>query len=153
MEKSPKINIIYEDNHLLVIEKPVGIPVQADSSNAIDLITLLKEYRIKNENKKGDAYIGLVHRLDRPVGGIMVFAKTSKAASRLSDEIRKNNFHKTYYAVVEGTLPKEGKFEDTNVVLNQLKEEGKLDYEKGRLTRKRKINAIKTQVYVIKLKL
>ena len=73
MEKSPKINIIYEDNHLLVIEKPVGIPVQADSSNAIDLITLLKEYRIKKENKKGDAYIGLVHRLDRPVGGIMVF--------------------------------------------------------------------------------
>ena len=59
MEKSPKINIIYEDNHLLVIEKPVGIPVQADSSNAIDLITLLKEYRIKNENKKGDAYIDL----------------------------------------------------------------------------------------------
>lgn len=112
MEKSPKINIIYEDNHLLVIEKPVGIPVQADSSNAIDLITILKEYRIKKENKKGDAYIGLVHRLDRPVGGIMVFAKTSKAASRLSDEIRKNNFHKTYYAVVEGTLPKEGKFED-----------------------------------------
>ena len=112
MEKLPKINIIYEDNHLLVIEKPVGIPVQADSSNAIDLITLLKEYRIKNENKKGNAYIGLVHRLDRPVGGIMVFAKTSKAASRLSDEIRKNNFHKTYYAVVEGTLPKEGKFED-----------------------------------------
>ena len=73
MEKLQKINIIYEDNHLLVIEKPVGIPVQADSSNAIDLITLLKEYRIKNENKKGDAYIGLVHRLDRPVGGIMVF--------------------------------------------------------------------------------
>ena len=103
MEKSPKINIIYEDNHLLVIEKPVGIPVQADSSNAIDLITLLKEYRI-----------------------------TSKAASRLSDEIRKNNFHKTYYAVVEGTLPKEGKFEDyliknekENISYVSTKEKGK----------------------------
>lgn len=132
MEKLQKINIIYEDNHLLVIEKPVGIPVQADSSNAIDLITLLKEYRIKKENKKGDAYIGLVHRLDRPVGGIMVFAKTSKAASRLSDEIRKNNFHKTYYAVVEGTLPKEGKFEDyliknekENISYVTTKEKGK----------------------------
>ena len=119
MEKSPKINIIYEDNHLLVIEKPVGIPVQADSSNAIDLITILKEYRIKKENKKGDAYIGLVHRLDRPVGGIMVFAKTSKAASRLSDE-------------VEGTLPKEGKFEDyliknekENISYVSTKEKGK----------------------------
>lgn len=112
MEKLPKINIIYEDNHLLIIEKPVGIPVQADSSKDIDLITILKQYRIEKENKKGDAYIGLVHRLDRPVGGIMVFAKTSKAASRLSNEIRKNNFHKTYYAVVNGILPKGGKFED-----------------------------------------
>ena len=144
MEKSPKINIIYEDNHLLVIEKPVGIPVQADSSNAIDLITLLKEYRIKNENKKGDAYIGLVHRLDRPVGGIMVFAKTSKAASRLSDEIRKNNFHKTYdgrtscgirnrtACVVPCEWGYEGKFEDyliknekENISYVSTKEKGK----------------------------
>lgn len=112
MEKLPKINIIYEDNHLLVVEKPVNIPVQKDSTSDIDLITLLKDYRIKNENKKGDAYIGLVHRLDRPVGGIMVFAKTSKSASRLSDQIRQNNFHKTYYAVVNGKPQKEGTFED-----------------------------------------
>ena len=112
MEKLPTINIIYEDNHLLVVEKPVGIPVQEDSSKDIDMITILKEYRKKKENKTGNAYIGLVHRLDRPVGGIMVFAKTSKAAARLSDEIRKNNFHKTYIAVVEGIIPKEGTFED-----------------------------------------
>lgn len=104
MEKLPKINIIYEDNHLLVVEKPVGIPVQEDKSKDIDMIKLLKDYRIKNENKSGDAYIGLVHRLDRPVGGIMVFAKTSKAASRLSEEIRNNTFHKTYLAVIKGTL-------------------------------------------------
>lgn len=112
MEKLPKINIIYEDNHLLVVEKPVNIPVQKDTSSDIDLITMLKDYRIKNENKKGDAYIGLVHRLDRPVGGIMVFAKTSKSASRLSDQIRQNNFHKTYYAVVNGRPKNEGTFED-----------------------------------------
>ncbi len=112
MEKLPKINIIYEDNHLLVIEKPINIPVQKDNTNDIDLITMLKDYRKKNENKPGEAYLGLVHRLDRPVGGIMVFAKTSKAASRLSDQIRTNTFHKTYLAVIQGVIPKEGIFED-----------------------------------------
>ena len=112
MEKLPKINIIYEDNHLLVIEKPINIPVQKDNSHDIDLITMLKDYRKKNENKPGDAYIGLIHRLDRPVGGIMVFAKTSKAAARLSDQIRTNTFHKTYIAVVHGTIPKDGTLED-----------------------------------------
>lgn len=112
MEKSPKINIIYEDNHLLVIEKPINIPVQKDNTNDTDLITMLKDYRKKNENKPGEAYLGLVHRLDRPVSGIMVFAKTSKAASRLSDQIRTNIFHKTYLAVVQGTLSKEGTLED-----------------------------------------
>lgn len=112
MPKLPKLNIIYEDNHLLVVEKPSNIPVQEDSSKDIDMLTILKEYRKVNENKPGEAFIGLVHRLDRPVSGIMVFAKTSKAASRLSDQIRQNTFHKTYLAVVEGTLPSKGKFED-----------------------------------------
>lgn len=112
MEKLPKINIIYEDNHLLVVEKPVNIPVQEDKSKDTDMITILKKYRIEHENKKGDAFIGLVHRLDRPVGGIMVFAKTSKAASRLSEEIRNNSFHKTYLAVVHNKLPKTGTLED-----------------------------------------
>ena len=112
MQKLPKLNIIYEDNHLLVVEKPSNIPVQEDSSKDIDMLTILKEYRKVNENKKGEAFMGLVHRLDRPVSGIMVFAKTSKAASRLSDQIRQNTFHKTYLAVIEGTLPPKGKFED-----------------------------------------
>ena len=132
MEKLPKINIIYEDNHLLVVEKPVNIPVQEDKSKDIDMITILKKYRIKKENKDKDAYIGLVHRLDRPVGGIMVFAKTSKAASRLGEEIRNNTFHKTYLAVIEGTIPKEGKLEDyiikdknKNISYITTKEKGK----------------------------
>ena len=112
MEKLPKIHIIYEDHHLLVVEKPVNIPVQEDKSKDTDMITILKKYRIEHENKKGDAFIGLVHRLDRPVGGIMVFAKTSKAASRLSEEIRNNTFHKTYLAVVQNKLPKTGILED-----------------------------------------
>ena len=112
MEKLPKVNIIYEDNHLLVVEKPVNIPVQKDNTNDIDLITMLKDYRKHHENKEGEAYLGLVHRLDRPVGGIMVFAKTSKAASRLSEQIRTNIFHKTYLAVVEGILKDEDVLED-----------------------------------------
>lgn len=139
MQKLPKLNIIYEDNHLLVVEKPAGIPVQEDSSKDIDMLTILKEYRKINENKPGEAFIGLVHRLDRPVSGIMLFAKTSKAASRLSDQIRQNTFHKTYLAVVSGALPSNGKFEDyliknekENKSFVTTKEKGKyscLEYE------------------------
>ena len=78
------IRILYEDNHLLVVEKPVNLPVQADSSGDEDLLTLLKAYIRARYEKPGEVYLGLVHRLDRPVGGVMVFAKTSKAAARLS---------------------------------------------------------------------
>ena len=75
------INIIYEDNHLLVVEKPINIPVQEDESKDLDLLSILKKYIKEKYDKKGNVYLGLVHRLDRPVGGIMVFAKTSKCAS------------------------------------------------------------------------
>lgn len=106
------INIIYEDNHLLVVEKPINIPVQSDSSKDTDLLTLLKKYLKKRYNKPGDAYLGLVHRLDRPVGGIMVFAKTSKCASRLSEQIRNGEFKKVYYAVAEGNIFENGLLKD-----------------------------------------
>ncbi len=96
------INIIYEDNHILVVEKPINIPVQADDSKDEDLLSKLKQYLKEKYNKPGNVYLGLIHRLDRPVGGVMVFAKTSKAASRLSEQIRNNKFNKVYYAVVEG---------------------------------------------------
>src|SRR5574344_354584 len=106
------IKILYEDNHLLVVEKPVNMPVCEDDSKDLDLLTELKNY-IKNKyNKKGNVYLGLVHRLDRPVGGVMVFAKTSKAASRLSDEVRMHAMKKRYYAVVEGKVNKEDKLVD-----------------------------------------
>ena len=133
MEKLPKINIIYEDNHILVVEKPVNIPVQADNTNDLDLLTILKQYRKENENKKGNVYLGLVHRLDRPVGGIMVYAKTSKAASRLSKEIQENHFHKTYYAVVKGITKNKEELKDylikdhnKNITYITNKKEGKL---------------------------
>ena len=80
--KVMKINIIYEDNHLLVVEKPINIPVQEDSTKDENLLDILKKYIKEKYNKPGNVYLGLVHRLDRPVGGIMVFARTSKAASK-----------------------------------------------------------------------
>ncbi len=101
------IKVIYEDNHLLVVEKPVNILSQGDDTNDKDMVNLLKEYVKEKYNKPGNVYIGLVHRLDRPVGGIMVFAKTSKAASRLSDQVRTKTFKKTYKAVIHGTMEKD----------------------------------------------
>ncbi len=94
------INVIYEDNHILVVEKPCNTASQADNTGDIDLLTMCKEYIKEKYNKAGNVYLGLVHRLDRPVGGIMVFAKTSKAASRLSESIRNKDFTKRYLAVV-----------------------------------------------------
>lgn len=131
------INIIYEDNHLLIVEKPINIPVQRDNSGDEDLLTMLKEYLKEKYDKPGNVYLGLVHRLDRPVGGIMVFAKTSKAASRLSEQVRNHYFKKTYLAVVCGKIGKKGTFIDklvkdhkTNMV--KVSDEGKhaeLDYK------------------------
>ena len=107
-----KINIIYEDNHLLVVEKPINMPVQADDSHDLDLLTLLKADLKKRYHKPGNVYLGLVHRLDRPVGGIMVFAKTSKAASRLSEQVRTHQLKKEYYAIVLGKIEEKGHLED-----------------------------------------
>lgn len=98
------MKIIYEDNHLLVVEKPINLPVCKDDTKDIDLLTTLKQYLKDKYQKSGNVYLGLIHRLDRPVGGIMVFAKTSKAASRLSEQIRNHQFQKEYYAIVIGKL-------------------------------------------------
>lgn len=100
-----QIPILYEDNHLLVVNKPVNMLSQADRTGDEDLLSLLKADLKIRYNKPGEAYLGLVHRLDRPVGGVMVFAKTSKAAARLSDQIRRRVFAKTYLAVVHGKTP------------------------------------------------
>lgn len=100
------IPILYEDNHLLIVEKPVNIPVQEDRSKDKDLLTMLKEDIKVRYEKPGNVYLGLVHRLDRPVGGVMVFAKTSKSASRLSDALRRKAIKRTYLAVVHGVFAK-----------------------------------------------
>lgn len=106
-----KLKIIFEDNHIIVVEKPVNIPSQGDKTGDIDMLSIIKEYLKEKYNKPGNVYLGLVHRLDRPVGGVMVFAKTSKAASRLSNQVREKIFKKKYLAVVDG------KFETSNGIL------------------------------------
>ena len=102
-----KLKVIYEDNHIIVVEKPVNIPSQGDKTGDIDMLTIIKDYLKEKYNKPGNVYLGLVHRLDRPVGGVMVFAKTSKAASRLSNQVREKIFKKTYLVIVNGKMEKE----------------------------------------------
>jgi len=99
------IKILFEDNHLLVCVKPPGILSQADGKNLDDMLTLLKEYIKEKYQKPGNVFLGLVHRLDLNVGGVMVFAKTSKAAARLSKAIREHDFTKEYLAVINADLP------------------------------------------------
>lgn len=107
------LKVLFEDNHIIVVEKKPNIPSQADKTGDIDMLTLIKDYIKEKYNKPGNVYLGLVHRLDRPVGGVMVFAKTSKAASRLSEEVRNKTFEKKYLAVVDGKFDKdEGTLED-----------------------------------------
>ena len=98
------LKVIYEDNHIIVVEKTPNIPSQSDKTGDIDMLTLVKQYIKEKYNKPGNVYLGLVHRLDRPVGGIMIFAKTSKAAGRLSNQVREKIFKKEYLAVVDGKL-------------------------------------------------
>ncbi len=139
MPEYPKIDIIYETNHLLVVKKPTNIPVCGDETKDIDLLTILRAYIKDKYHKPGNVYLGLVHRLDRPVSGIMVFAKTSKCASRLSKQINDGNFQKEYYAVIEGTPKTKDIFEDylikdekQNISKVTTKEKGKyskLEYD------------------------
>ncbi|QAY66093.1 RluA family pseudouridine synthase [Paenibacillus protaetiae] len=99
---TPAIPILFEDNHLLAVVKPPGVPSQEDESGDPDMLTLLKLDLKERYGKPGNVFLGLVHRLDRPVGGAMIFAKTSKAASRLSEAVRSRTFGKTYICIVQG---------------------------------------------------
>lgn len=136
------MKVIYEDNHIIIVEKPANIPSQGDKTGDIDMLTLIKEYLKEKYNKPGNVYLGLVHRLDRPVGGVMVFAKTSKAASRLSEEVRNKTFKKEYLTIVNGKMEEQSStLEDylwkdekknTSYVVKKTKKNAKLaslDYE------------------------
>lgn len=118
--------ILHEDNHVIVVLKPQNIPSCEDESKDKDMLTMIKDYIKVKYDKPGNVYLGLVHRLDRPTGGVMVFAKSSKAAARLSEQIKNGDFEKRYFAVVVGR-PKE---------------------EKATLTHYMKKNAINNMVYI-----
>lgn len=121
-----KLNVLYEDNHIIVVEKIVNIPSQADKTGDIDMLTIIKNYLKEKYNKPGNVYLGLVHRLDRPVGGVMVFAKTSKAAARLSEEVRSKQFEKRYLVIANGKFETTiGTFEDY-LLKNQAKNMSKV---------------------------
>jgi 23S rRNA pseudouridine1911/1915/1917 synthase len=104
--------ILFEDNHLLVVNKPSGILSQGNISGDLNLLDMGKTFIKVKYNKPGNVFLGLVHRLDRPTSGVMVFARTSKAASRLSRYFRKHRIDKTYMALVQGTPPEEGTYCD-----------------------------------------
>ena len=150
------MKVLYEDNHIIVVEKMPNIPSQADKTGDEDMLTIIKSYLKEKYNKPGNVYLGLVHRLDRPVGGVMVFAKTSKAASRLSEEIRNKTFKKTYLAIVNGKMESEsGEYVDylwkdekqnTSYVVKEGKKNSKLaklNYEVIAYNEKENVSLVK----------
>ena len=101
------LKIIYEDNHLIAAEKYPGILSQADGKDPTDMLSEVKAYIKDKYSKPGDVYLGLLHRLDKPVGGVMVFARTTKSAARLNEQMKKKEIVKEYYAVVNGSPAEE----------------------------------------------
>lgn len=99
------LQVLYENNHLIAVYKPGGILVQGDYTGEITLIDIVRKYIADTYNKKGNVYLGLIHRLDKPAFGLVLFAKTSKGASRMSKQFREHQVKKIYYAVVEGKMP------------------------------------------------
>ena len=155
-----ELKVLFEDNHIIVVEKPVNIPSQGDKTGDEDMLTIIKKYLIKKYNKPGDAYLGLVHRLDRPTGGVMVFAKTSKAASRLSEQIREKQFEKEYLCIVDGKMEEDhGTYEDylvKNEKNNLSKVVGaktknaklaKLDYKVEKYNEETNLSLVKVKLY------
>ena len=155
-----KLKVIYEDNHIIVVEKPANIPSQGDKTGDLDMLTIIKAYLKEKYNKPGNVYLGLVHRLDRPVGGVMVFAKTSKAAARLSEQVREKVFKKKYLVIVNGKFEeKKGTLKDyllKNERLNKSRvvEEGtknskyaELDYEVLKYDKEQNLSLLKINLH------
>lgn len=135
----PDLEILFEDNHLLAVCKPAGVLAQEDVTGSPDVLTLCKEYLKREYNKPGNVYLGLLHRLDKPVRGIMLMAKTSKAASRLSDQIRRRSVEKSYLAVIHGSLPERGSLvhhlvKDKNKNISRISTAGTKGAKRAELT-------------------
>lgn len=99
---APKLRVLFEDNHCLAVLKPAGVLTMGDRTGDVSLVDLAREYLRQKYDKPGNVFVGVVHRLDRPVSGVLLFAKTSKAAARLSEQFRKHSIRKVYHCVVEG---------------------------------------------------
>lgn len=151
------LKIFYEDNHVIAVFKPAGVLVQGDKTGDESLIDKVKEYLKEKNNKPGNVFLGLVHRLDRNVSGIVLFGKTSKGASRLSEQFRNHEIKKIYTAVVEGETPKSGelihylkKDEKTRIsVVSNVSKEG---YDKSELSYKTILNTDHYSLITIHLK-
>ena len=132
-----KLNVLYEDNHIIVVVKPYNVLSQGDSTGDISIMDMVKAYIKEKYHKPGNVYLGLVHRLDRPVGGIMVFARSSKAASRLTKAFNEHKITKRYLAIVNGKMENDKdtlvdkieKLPDGNSVISDKGKEAILDYE------------------------
>lgn len=116
------MQIVYEDNHLIIVNKSPGEIVQGDKTGDTPLSEIIKDYLKEKYNKPGNVFCGVVHRIDRPVGGLVIFAKTSKALQRLNNMLRNGEIHKTYWALVEGSPDK-----DRGELRNFLKSDGKIN--------------------------
>ncbi len=124
------VEVIYEDNHLLVVNKPAGLLAQGDRTGDSSIVDFAKEYLKKKYLKPGNVFAGLVHRLDRPVSGVVVLARTSKALSRLNEQFKERSVTKTYWALVTASLPEES---------------GRLNHWLRKDTNKNKVNVTKAQ--------
>lgn len=120
-----KLNILFEDEYMLACVKPCGVPSQGDKSNDSDMVTLLKEYLFDNSEIDDEPYLAVIHRLDRPVGGVMIFAKTPEVAAKLSDDMQDGNIIKYYQAIVTGELP-----DDSGELVDYLVRDGKTNTSK-----------------------
>ncbi len=134
------LKVIYEDNHIIVVEKKPNIPSQGDKTNDIDMLTIVKQYIKEKYQKPGEVYLGLIHRLDRPVGGVMVFAKTSKAASRLSEQVRNKVFKKKYLTIVDGKMEEESATLEDYLLKNERNNLSKVVNEKTKNAKQAKLD-------------
>ena len=141
------IKILYEDNHIIVAIKPKGVLSQKDNTDSLDMLTYLKDYIKEKYNKPGNVYLGLVHRLDKNTRGVMVFARTSKAAARLADQIQNDLFSKQYRAVVLGKLENDDYitlenylYKDEKLKKSFVSKNGKLSILKYKRIKNYKIN-------------
>ena len=148
-----KINVLYEDNHVIVVEKPFNVLSQGDATGDLDLLSMVKDYIKVKYKKPGNVYIGLVHRLDRPTGGIMVFARSSKAASRLNKQFLEHTISKNYLLICHGLVDKKGemidkitKLDNGNSVIDSNGKEASLDYELIEYNKEEDISLVKVKL-------